>query len=168
MWKGLWSFTRTSLRYGTAYHPQSQGQVERMNSVVEQMIRCLLSDHTLREKPAPTNRRGTIVEPSWAVIGPSWGTSLAPRCFDDTSTTLPRRDHVGVVAFVHIACLAALVAAIMEATVEVSWKCHGQPRYSTRCVLTDLQCSIVVGWMGTITCSKYVTTFFKKAPFIYA
>ena len=114
----------------------------------------------LGEKPAPTNRRGTIVEPSWAVVGPSWGTSLAPRCFDDTSTTLPRWDHAGVVAFLHIACLAALVAAIMEAIVEVSWKRRGRPRYSTRYVLTDLQCSIVLGWMGTITCSKYVTTFF--------
>ena len=80
---------------------------------------------TLGEKPAPTNCCGTIVEPSWAIVGPSWGTSRAPRCFDDTSTTLPRRDHVGVVAFVHIACLAALVATIMEAIVEVSWKRRG-------------------------------------------
>ena len=24
-WRGLWSLTGTNLRYGTAYHPQSQG-----------------------------------------------------------------------------------------------------------------------------------------------
>ena len=48
VWRGLWSLTGTSLRYGTTYHPQSQGQVERMNSVVEQMIRCLLSDHSCK------------------------------------------------------------------------------------------------------------------------
>ena len=34
----------TKLRYGTAYHPQSQGQVERMNAVVSQTLRCLLTD----------------------------------------------------------------------------------------------------------------------------
>ena len=48
VWKGLWSLTGTSLRYGTVYHPQSQGQVERMTSIVEQMIRCLLSDHSCK------------------------------------------------------------------------------------------------------------------------
>ena len=48
VWKGLWSLTGTSLRYGTVYHPQSQGQVERMNSVVEQMIRCLLSGQSCK------------------------------------------------------------------------------------------------------------------------
>ena len=48
VWKGLWSLTGTSLRYRTAYHPQSQGQVERMNLVVEQMIRYLLSDHSCK------------------------------------------------------------------------------------------------------------------------
>ena len=130
----------------------------------------LMHTHAFQMKDplGPTRRKACSHESSWSPRGPSWGTSLAPRCFDDTSTTLPRWDHVGIVAFVHIACLAALVAAIMEAIVEVSWKRRGRPRYSTRCVLTDLQCSIVVGWMGTITCSKYVTIFFYKAPFIYA
>ena len=34
----------TKLRFGTAYHPQSQGQVERMNAVVSQTLRCLMTD----------------------------------------------------------------------------------------------------------------------------
>ena len=32
------------MRFGTAYHPQSQGQVERMNAVVSQTLRCLMTD----------------------------------------------------------------------------------------------------------------------------
>ena len=32
------------LRYGTAYHPQSQGLVERMNAVVSQTLCCLMTD----------------------------------------------------------------------------------------------------------------------------
>ena len=36
----------TKLKFGTAYHPQSQGQVERMNAVVSQTLRCLMSDVT--------------------------------------------------------------------------------------------------------------------------
>ena len=31
------------LRFGTAYHPQSQGQVERMNAIVSQTLRCLMT-----------------------------------------------------------------------------------------------------------------------------
>lgn len=34
----------TTLRYSTAYHPQTQCIVERMNSVIGQMIRCTLHD----------------------------------------------------------------------------------------------------------------------------
>ena len=34
----------TKLKYGTAYHPQSQGQVERMNAIISQMLHCLISD----------------------------------------------------------------------------------------------------------------------------
>ena len=32
------------MKYGTAYHPQSQGQVERMHAIVSQNPRCLMSD----------------------------------------------------------------------------------------------------------------------------
>ena len=43
-WREIWTLLSTKLRYGTAYHPQSQGQVERMNAVVSQTLRCLMSD----------------------------------------------------------------------------------------------------------------------------
>ena len=33
-WKALWRLTGTQLLYSTAYHPQTQGVVERMNAVV--------------------------------------------------------------------------------------------------------------------------------------
>ena len=45
-WREIWTLLGTKLRYGTAYHPQSQGQVERMNAVVSQTLRCLMSDVT--------------------------------------------------------------------------------------------------------------------------
>ena len=43
-WREIWSLLGTKLKYGTAYHPQSQGQVERMNAVVSQTLCCLMSD----------------------------------------------------------------------------------------------------------------------------
>ena len=43
-WREIWSLLGTKLKFGTAYHPQSQGQVERMNAVVSQTLRCLMSD----------------------------------------------------------------------------------------------------------------------------
>ena len=36
----------TKLQFRTAYHPQSQGQVEWMNAVVSQTLRCLIIDVT--------------------------------------------------------------------------------------------------------------------------
>ena len=45
-WREIWTLLGTKLRYGTAYHPQSQGQVERMNAVVSQTLRCLMTDVT--------------------------------------------------------------------------------------------------------------------------
>ena len=41
-WQELWRLTRTRLACSTAYHPQTRGVVERMNSVVSQIVRCLL------------------------------------------------------------------------------------------------------------------------------
>ena len=43
-WRELWWLTGTRLAYSAAYHPQTQGVVERMNSVVSQTFRCLLHD----------------------------------------------------------------------------------------------------------------------------
>ena len=34
------------MQYGIAYHPQSQGQVERMNAIVYQTLRCLMTNVT--------------------------------------------------------------------------------------------------------------------------
>ena len=42
-WQELWKLTGTSLRFSTSYHPQTQGVVERMNSVVSQTLRCLIA-----------------------------------------------------------------------------------------------------------------------------
>ena len=43
-WHEIWSLLGTKLKYETAYHPQSQGQVERMNAIISQTLRCLMSD----------------------------------------------------------------------------------------------------------------------------
>ena len=43
-WQELWRLTGTKLGYSTAYHPQTQGVVERMNSVVSQTLRCLIHE----------------------------------------------------------------------------------------------------------------------------
>jgi len=44
-WQGLQSALGTDLRYSTAYHPQTNGQTERVNQIVEDMIRCYILDH---------------------------------------------------------------------------------------------------------------------------
>ena len=43
-WREIWSLLGTKLKYGTACHPQSQGQVERMNAIISQTFCCLMSD----------------------------------------------------------------------------------------------------------------------------
>ena len=43
-WQELWRITGTKLGYSIAYHPQTQGVVERMNSVVSQTLRCLIHE----------------------------------------------------------------------------------------------------------------------------
>ena len=43
-WKSLWKFLGTNIKMSTAYHPQTQGQVERMNAVFEQILRCTLHE----------------------------------------------------------------------------------------------------------------------------
>ena len=46
-WRELWGLLGTSLRYSTAFHPQTQGIVERMNAVIGQMLRCTI--HAMNE-----------------------------------------------------------------------------------------------------------------------
>ena len=46
-WQELWRLTGTGLKYSSAYHPQTQGVVERMNAVVSQTLRCLI--HQMNE-----------------------------------------------------------------------------------------------------------------------
>ena len=47
-WRALWDSFGTSVRFSSAYHPQTQGMVERMNSVVSQTLRCLI--HSLENE----------------------------------------------------------------------------------------------------------------------
>ena len=43
-WRDLWRLTGAKLAYSSAYHPQTQGVVERMNSVIEQCMRCTIHE----------------------------------------------------------------------------------------------------------------------------
>ena len=42
LWRELWEIMDTQLRFRIAYHPQTQGVVERMNAVIGQMLRCTI------------------------------------------------------------------------------------------------------------------------------
>jgi RNase H-like domain found in reverse transcriptase/Reverse transcriptase (RNA-dependent DNA polymerase)/Integrase zinc binding domain/Chromo (CHRromatin Organisation MOdifier) domain/Zinc knuckle len=44
-WKTLMQRACTTLRYSTAYHPQTDGQTERLNQVLEQYLRCYINYH---------------------------------------------------------------------------------------------------------------------------
>ena len=49
-WKQLWKCTNTSLRMSTAYHPESDGQTERTNRTLLEMLRSTIgSDHSTWE-----------------------------------------------------------------------------------------------------------------------
>ena len=43
-WRELWRLIGTKLAYSTTYHPQTQGVVERMNSVIEQCMRSTIHE----------------------------------------------------------------------------------------------------------------------------
>ena len=49
-WQELWRLTGTKLGYSSAYHPQTQGVVERMNAVVSQTLRCLQHETNERKR----------------------------------------------------------------------------------------------------------------------
>jgi hypothetical protein len=42
-WKELFSLTHVQLRMNTSYHPQSDGQTERVNQCLETFLRCFVS-----------------------------------------------------------------------------------------------------------------------------
>jgi hypothetical protein len=44
MWKALWKLLGTDLNMSTAYHPESDGQTERMNRTLEEMLRAYVND----------------------------------------------------------------------------------------------------------------------------
>ena len=46
-WKELWRVLGTDLRMGSGYHPESSGQVEKFNQLLEQTLRCTV--HQLGE-----------------------------------------------------------------------------------------------------------------------
>ena len=43
-WQGLWSLLGTKLRMSSTYHPQTDGQSETMNRVVELILRCIMHE----------------------------------------------------------------------------------------------------------------------------
>ena len=46
-WRELWRILRTNIRMGSGFHPQSSGQVEIYNKLLEQTLRCTI--HQLGE-----------------------------------------------------------------------------------------------------------------------
>ena len=43
-WQQLWKMTSTNLKFSNSYHPQTQGVVEKMNSIVSQTLRFLITE----------------------------------------------------------------------------------------------------------------------------
>ena len=44
-WKTLWHKIGTTLKFSTAYHPQTDGQTEVVNRSVGNLLRCLVGEH---------------------------------------------------------------------------------------------------------------------------
>ena len=44
-WKTLWMLSNTKLKFSTAYHPQTDGQIEMVNRSLGQLLCCLVRDH---------------------------------------------------------------------------------------------------------------------------
>ena len=43
-WKGLFAYLGTKLNFNTSYHPHTDGQIERVNQVLEDMLRMYVMD----------------------------------------------------------------------------------------------------------------------------
>ena len=43
-WRGLFKGFRTNLNFNTTYHPESDGKIERVNQVIEDMLRMYVMD----------------------------------------------------------------------------------------------------------------------------
>jgi hypothetical protein len=43
-WKGIFNGFGTNLNFSTSYHPESDGQIERVNQVIEDMLRMYVMD----------------------------------------------------------------------------------------------------------------------------
>jgi transposase InsO family protein len=44
-WRGLFKGFGTNLNFSTAYHPQTDGQIERVNQIIEDMLRMYVMDN---------------------------------------------------------------------------------------------------------------------------
>ena len=49
-WKEPWRLLGTDLRMGSGFHPQSSGQVERFNQLLEQTLRCVVHQYGERRR----------------------------------------------------------------------------------------------------------------------
>lgn len=77
-WRTLWKLLGTSLKFSTAYHPQTDGQTEVVNRSLGDLIRCLVGEHVSSwDRVLPTAefaynssvKRSTGVSPFQAYIG---------------------------------------------------------------------------------------------------
>jgi transposase InsO family protein len=82
-WKSLHQAMGTKLDFSSAYHPQTDGQTERVNQIMEDMLRaCVLTYGKDWDRVCPMRNSRTIIvtKPAWACrhSKPSMGESAEP------------------------------------------------------------------------------------------